>query len=250
MAAEADPLYRDPRLADFYDLENSWGADQAFCLALAGTARSVLDLGCGTGRLAAEIARRPGVAVTGVDPAGAMLAIAAARPSGARVRWTEADARGLRLGDRFDLIVLTGHAFQVFLTAADRQAVVEATAAHLAPGGQFVFDSRNPAAREWEEWQPGASERALRHPQLGPVTAWNDAAQDPETGIVTYGTHYRLERSGEVLSARSAIAFPDRDEIAGALAAAGLRAERWLGDWAGAPWHAGAPEIIPVGRLA
>jgi SAM-dependent methyltransferase len=46
-----DRLYRDPQLVDFYDLENGWGKDDDYCRDLAATATSVLDLGCGTGRL-------------------------------------------------------------------------------------------------------------------------------------------------------------------------------------------------------
>ena len=49
-----------------------------------------------------------------------MAKAAAARPGGARVQWITGDARTIRLGRRFDLVVLTGHAFQVFLTDYDR----------------------------------------------------------------------------------------------------------------------------------
>ncbi len=70
-----DRLYQDAELAQFYDLENDWAADQDYCRELACEARSVLDLGCGTGRLAAELAG--GREVVGVDPAEPMLDIAA-----------------------------------------------------------------------------------------------------------------------------------------------------------------------------
>ena len=54
-----DTLYQDPDLAQFYDLANAWGPDQDFCKDLARNADSVLDLGCGTGRLAADLAADP-----------------------------------------------------------------------------------------------------------------------------------------------------------------------------------------------
>ena len=47
----------DPDLAALYDLDNGWGADLDYCLALGREAGSVLDLGCGTGRLIAALAR-------------------------------------------------------------------------------------------------------------------------------------------------------------------------------------------------
>jgi ubiquinone/menaquinone biosynthesis C-methylase UbiE len=52
-AMDPNRLFSDPALADFYDIESSFAAEDEPCRALAATASSVLDLGCGTGRLAA-----------------------------------------------------------------------------------------------------------------------------------------------------------------------------------------------------
>jgi SAM-dependent methyltransferase len=142
---EPDLLYHDPDLVQFYDLENEGGADFSFCLDMARDARSVLDLGCGTGQLVAALS--DGRHATGVDPAGPMLDVARRRPSGPEAEWIEADARSLRLDRRYDLVLLTGHAFQVFLTRDDQLAVLQTIAHHLAPEGRFLFDTRNPASR-------------------------------------------------------------------------------------------------------
>lgn len=249
MPGAGDALYDDPALVTFYDIENGWAPDTRACLDLAGDARSVLDLGCGTGLLAAALAEA-GRAVTGADPARAMLDIARARPGGARVAWVAGDARELRLGRRFDLVVMTGHAFQVFLTAADMLAVCQTIAAHLAPAGRFVLDTRNPAAGEWRDWVPERSRRRLRHPGLGEVEAWNDVEEGPGPGVITYLTVYRVLATGRERHARSRIRFTTRDELAACLAQAGLAVDAWWGDWDGAPWRPEAPEIIPLGRLA
>jgi SAM-dependent methyltransferase len=240
-------LYHDPDLAQFYDLENDWAADLEYCRALARADASVLDLGCGTGRFAAALGSA-GHRVVGVDPAEPMLDIARRRPGGETVRWLLGDARTLRLDQRFDLIVLTGHAFQVFLTAEDRCSVLRMIARHLAPQGRFVFDSRNPAIEAWKNWTPSLSKRAIRHSVYGDVQAWNDVTRDETTGTVTYGTHYRLG-DGRIFASRSQVAFPVREEIAAAISEAGLVVERWLGDWIGAPWSPASKEIIPIGRL-
>ncbi|HMA15423.1 MAG TPA: class I SAM-dependent methyltransferase, partial [Kiloniellaceae bacterium] len=121
-----DPLYDDPDLVTFYDLENAWGADFDLCAKLAQQAKSVLDLGCGTGQLAAALGE--GREVVGVDTAGAMLEVARRRPGGERVTWIEGDARTLDLGRRFDLVLLTGHAFQVFLRPDDQLAALRSIA--------------------------------------------------------------------------------------------------------------------------
>jgi ubiquinone/menaquinone biosynthesis C-methylase UbiE len=244
----ADRLYSDPDLVRFYDLDNAWGRDNEFCARLSTEARSLLDLGCGTGRLAAALAEQ-GRAVVGVDPAAAMLEVARRRPGGDRVTWIEADARDLHLDRRFDLIVMTGHAFQVFLTPEDQAAALNTVALHLTPRGRFIFDSRNPTAAAWKQWVPGASNWEVTHPDLGRVEAWNDATHDPESGIVTYETHYRIVESGRHLMARSQIRFTPKEELEALITEAGLHVTRWLGDWQGSPWTAESKEIIPLGGL-
>ena len=247
-----DRLYRDPEFADFYDIENgdeveSGRRDFAFCRTLAKGATSVLDLGCGTGELAASLA--DGRRVVGADPAGAMLDVARNRPGGGKVIWVEEDARGLSLGRTFDLIVLTGHAFQVFLTDHAVFDVLKTIAAHLAPGGRFIFDSRNPLREEWREWTPAESERRIAHPIFGTVRAWNDVSFDRATEIATYRTFYEIPSAGKTLSASSDIRFMSKSRLEQLIVEAGLRVDRWMGDWAGEPYAEASKEIIPIGRM-
>jgi SAM-dependent methyltransferase len=241
-----DALYEDPELAALYDWDNPWPEDFDWFLTLVEGAGSVLDLGCGTGIFSAGLAAR-GAKVVGVDPAAAMLAIARARPE--PVAWVEAPAQGLDLGRRFDAVVMTGHAFQCLLTAPDRAAVLATIARHLAPDGRFFFDSRNPGAREWEVWTPEVTRTRQVHAVHGMVERWNDAEWDAEAGIVTYRTHYAWT-GGRHLQARSRIGFPGLQDLTEAIAAAGLRVDRWYGDAAGGPLRAGCPDFIPVGGLA
>lgn len=246
-AEQRDPLFTDPRFAQLYD--SNFGSDRAdfdFCTRLAADAATILDLGCGTGTLMAAMSE--GRDVAGVDPAGAMLEIARQRPGGERVEWVEADARTVRLGRRFDLVLLTGHAFQVFLTRRDQAAVLETIAYHLSPGGRFIFDTRNPLLQAWKRWTPDRRQQ-IEHPELGAVEVWNDVSEDPATGIVTYETHYRILRTGRTLSAVSRIAFPAKEVVAELLDAAGLAVDQWYGDWQGNPLAPDRPEIIPVARL-
>jgi ubiquinone/menaquinone biosynthesis C-methylase UbiE len=241
-----DQLYRNPQLADFYDLENSWGKDDDYCHDLAASASSVLDLGCGTGRLAIALVSDKRN-VVGVDLAGAMLSIARAKTD--RVNWIEADAREMRLGRRFDLVLLTGHAFQVFLNEADQRAVLDTIAKHLAPNGRFIFDSRNPVVKEWLEWGPQESRRKLLHPHHGEIEAWNTVYQDPVTENVTYHSHYRVSSTGRLFSAESHIRFTPKAQLATMIANCGLAVDQWLGDWTGNSFTETSREIIPLGRL-
>ncbi len=244
----AEPIFHKHLFAQLYDAQSPWSDDREHCLNLAKGRASVLDLGCGTGILGSAIARTQQCHVTGVDPAQAMLDQAVHHEGHERVTWVCADAREVRLGRTFDLIVMTGHAFQCFLTAEDRHALFRTIAAHLSPIGEFIFDSRNPLVEEWLQWTPEKSRGKFQHPALGEVEAWDDCVYDPATQIVTYEWFYRLA-SGEVAHAPAArIAFPSRTTIESELRAAGLHVTHWLGNWDGQDISDSSPEIIPVGK--
>jgi SAM-dependent methyltransferase len=103
-------------------------------LVQAYAPRTVLDAGCGTGRVAVELARR-GVDVVAVDRDPDM--IDAARAKAPDLRWVTADLAELDLPDRVDVVVLAGNV--VPYIAADRRAdAVTACARHLALGGVLV----------------------------------------------------------------------------------------------------------------
>ncbi|MEO1224122.1 MAG: class I SAM-dependent methyltransferase [Pseudomonadota bacterium] len=241
-------LYDDPELAQFYDARGAARPDFDYCRTLARDAASVLDLGCGTGELAASLAA--GRAVTGIDPAGAMIDIAHERAGGDKVTWVEADARTVRLGKRFDLVMLTGHSFQVFLTSDDQAAVLATIAAHLAPGGRFIFDTRNPAYPARKTRSADETRRQFRHPRLGTVEAWNESTYDDETGVLSYENAYRVLDTGDVFSATAQIRYTPLPDLADMVTDAGLAVEDWLGDWTGRQFQPTSPEIIPLGRLA
>lgn len=96
---------------------------------------SVLDAGCGTGRVAMELAAR-GIDVVGVDLDDDLLAHARRRAPD--LDWRVADLATLDLGRRFDVIVQAGNVLN-YCRPEDRAAMVTAAAAHLAPGGRLVI---------------------------------------------------------------------------------------------------------------
>jgi len=241
-----DKIFDDPRLAALYDASNPWGAGDAFYLARAGdTPVRVLDVGCGTGALACAMAAR-GHAVTGVDPARGMLEIARSRPGGEAVRWIESDAAGLSVEGRFDLIVMTGHVFQVFLTDADIHATLTALRSRLAPGGRLGFETRNPTAEAWRDWTAEATRRTLQVDGVGAVETCVDVT-DVALPLVTFDTRVRFP-DGAVSVSPSTLRFVARDELAGHLSDAGFTDVEWYGDWDGSPIKPDSPEIIVVAR--
>ncbi len=95
---------------------------------------SVLDAGCGTGRVGRELARR-GADVAGVDIDPEMLATA--RRKAPNVDWRGADLADVDLGRSFDAIVMAGNVM-IFLAPGTEAAVVANLARHLRPGGVLI----------------------------------------------------------------------------------------------------------------
>jgi len=91
---------------------------------------SVLDAGCGTGRVAIELARR-GVDVVGVDVDRSMLETARANAPG--IEWHEHDLTTLDLGRTFDIVLLAGNV-PLFTAPGTQRALVAGCARHVAPG--------------------------------------------------------------------------------------------------------------------
>lgn len=242
-----DAVFADPRLASVYDACNPPTPDGAFYLELAGAEPvALLDLGCGTGRLAVSWAAR-GHAVTGVDPAESMLEVARSREGGGLVRWVRGDARDVDLGDRFELIVMYGHVFQVFLDDRDVEAVLANARRHLAPGGCLAFETREPRAREWEGWTVEATWERVDAPAVGPVEVEYQVT-DVAPPLVTFETRHVFVETGERFVSPSTLRFWSRNEVAGHLAAAGFDGVRWLGDWDGSGHTDSSPEIIVIAR--
>ena len=162
--------FADPRT---YDIEDNNDTGIAFYSALAQeTGGPVLEIACGTGRVSIPIARL-GFAVTGVDIVPGMLEQARSKSAGLPTRWVEGDARTFDLGAHFQLIFLTGNAFQAFLTRADQEALLARVRAHLHDEGLFAFETRNP---RWDADTTGAT-----------ADLWaNLETRDTETDWLTY----------------------------------------------------------------
>ena len=122
-----DAHYTEPRLAALYDPLDKDRSDLEVYAAMAAEfgARSVLDIGCGTGTLACLLASR-GLSVTGLDPALASLDIARAKPFGDRVRWVHGPADALP-PMQADLATMTGNVAQVFITDDDNDLLYKVT---------------------------------------------------------------------------------------------------------------------------
>jgi ubiquinone/menaquinone biosynthesis C-methylase UbiE len=235
--------YHDPRIAAVYELANPRAEDTDFYVSLAGLDPcNILDLGCGTGSLCCALAER-GHQVTGVDPAAAMLALARTKALAERVEWVESSAQNFRSQRRFDLIVMTGHAFQVLLTDADALSVFATMRHHLKESGRIEFETRNPSL----DW---AGEWAARPPRRLPggqiIETLNVTGKDGE--FISFETSYQSSR--ETLITSSTLRFPSREHIESLITRSGLLVREVLGDWNAHPFAAYSREIIFIAERA
>ena len=143
-------IYYKEREAAVYDLEYAWKTDDVdYWTRLAqectGGDGTVLELGCGTGRVLIPVAES-GVQIVGVDESPWMIAKAKEKYDRlsetvqARIGLLEGDMRTLRLEQKFKLIYIPFNTFLICKTAEDQLAVFDTMRRHLAPGGVFALD--------------------------------------------------------------------------------------------------------------
>jgi SAM-dependent methyltransferase len=240
-----DRLFADPRLAELYDVLCRGRPDFSFYLPLVMAAGCVLDVGCGTGELL-RLARQAGHRgrLCGLDPADAMLEQARSRSD---IEWVLGDLASVAWDREFDLVVMTGHAFQVLVHDDEIRASLTAIRSALTADGRFVFETRNPRARAWENWttetpvaiaRPGHAvvrySRQVEMPVIGDVVRFTQTFSSP-------GWDGPKESS-------STLRFLGEEELSSFLSGAGLEIEEQLGDWDRQPLTEASPEIITVTR--
>ncbi|MEV5611986.1 methyltransferase domain-containing protein [Streptomyces sp. NPDC052225] len=236
-----DHAFADTRLARLYDAMNPWAPCDDFYLGLVRGAGSVLDVGCGTGALLirAREEGHPGRLV-GLDPAAGMLAVARERAASG-VEWVAGTLASARVTGPFDLVLMNGHAFQVWVDDDEIRRSLAAVRELLGAGGRFAFETRNPAVRAWESW--GASE-------VAGVRVAHEVVGDFDGRTVTFTTTFEAPGWAAPELSRSTLRFLAPGELDGFLGEAGLVVESRFGDFAGAPFDAAtSPEIVSVCRV-
>jgi 2-polyprenyl-3-methyl-5-hydroxy-6-metoxy-1,4-benzoquinol methylase len=235
-----DP-YRDPELVELYDLDNPGGEDHAYYRSLADEldARSIIDLGCGTGLLTRSLAK-PGRTVIGVDPSRTMLDYARRQPGADSVTWIHGDASALAPTGTADLATCTGNAI-MHVSPDALPATLTSLAKALRPGGTLSFESRNPAYREWEHWTPEAtySERVT---PAGQLREWLEVTS-VDTGRVVFDAH-NVFQTGEDRIYTSTLFLRTGEEFQRALDSAGFTDIAVCGNWRGAPVEDSSPILV------
>ena len=258
-------------MSDFYDplvydaRAQGVPGDVEFFLGLAMEAHAsghpVLELACGTGRIAIPIARE-GIPVVGLDQSPAMLARAREKGGGLEhLRWEEADMRAFELPERFGLVFIAYRSFQHLLTVEDQLSCLRCAGRHLAPGGRLSLNIFNPDIVIMGQWlgaRRGGLQRRrddYRHPRTGRTTkAWETRVYRPaEQEVESTFLDEEVDDDGVVASRvyrGLKLRYTFRFEMEHLLARVGFEVEALYGDFSGGEFGDSSPEMIWVARRA
>lgn len=243
--------------APFYDWENARTVarrDIAFWRRLAMAQDGpVLELGCGTGRVALPLARA-GVPLVGIDRSSEMLARGHQRLRRARlrdrVRLVRGDIRHLPFRRRpgFSLVMAPYGILQSLTREADLKATLASVARVLGRGGLFGMDLV-PDLPRWSEYErkPSLSGRSGRHGHLRLVES---VRQDRARGLTIFDQEYTERQGRQQRVHRFSLTFRTLSvpQMRRRLEAAGFAIQAVLGDYEGGPWDPRADTWVILAR--
>lgn len=249
-------------MARYYDAENAGLVEDfpAYEALVERFSQPVLDVGCGTGRIAFHLVRR-GVQVVGVDHSTSMLVRARERAirqqfSAEQIEFVEADAAALALGRRFRLALMAFNTFMHFTEQEQQIAVLRRVAEHLEPDGGLALDLPNPIEMFRADDVPMlVLERTFTDPQTGHLVMQQSVAHlDRAAQIMEVTWVYDcLAHDGTVTRTLVPLRlrYTFAPELRLLLAQTGFGAVECYGDYDFAPYQEDSPRLFVVAaRLA
>lgn len=215
-----------------YDQVNGWGKDDEFFLALLkkSNVKTIADLGCGTGRLTTHFAAA-NYEVTAIDPNEEAIEAAKGKESSGKIKWIVGDSTDLPT-NAFDAVIMTANVAQVFLTEESWRTVLADAYRSLKLGGHFIFDTRNPLAKVWEQWEKDTTPDLAKNLVNGePLEIWTtyDGMAD---GIFTFYETVKNAHTGEVVvHEKMELKFRTQEAIQDSLKQANFSQIHVYGDW-------------------
>jgi SAM-dependent methyltransferase len=243
--------------AAYYDWENAQTVgrrDIAFWQRMASAVKGpVLELGCGTGRVALPVARE-GATVVGIDRSAPMLARARKRVRRAKlqsqVQLVRGDIRHLPFPDKsFPLVMAPYGILQSLLVERDLTKTLEAVSRVLTKKGTFGLElvADLPA---WDEYSKRISMRGKRGPNGKPITLRESVIQDRKRQITRFEQEFVEGRGKSAVRQKFGLAFRTLTvpQMVRRLEKAGLEVSALLGDYQGGPWDLRAEVWIILAR--
>ncbi|WP_433434987.1 class I SAM-dependent methyltransferase [Nonomuraea sp. CA-141351] len=241
-------MFTDADAAALYDLLNPWDPircpSDAFYDEFVMAAEAVLDVGCGTGSMLHQ-ARELGHhgRLTGLDPDLAALDRARRRSD---IEWIAGVAADMTWDREFDLAIMASNAFQCFIGDEELSKSLAAIRRALRDGGRFVFETRNPQARAWEEWNPSNATEVVDG--NGRRLRVSHQVESVVADVVTF-TETTSDHDGAVLRVdRASLRFLDVPKLGAFLGEAGFEIEAQYGDWHHEPVSDASRSIVTIAR--
>ena len=242
------------RIAALYDLDVPHGPSPAtdwFRAIARRTGGPILELGCGTGRVAIPLAQ-DGHEVVGLDRSEAMLARAErhARREGVNLRLVEGDMRSFSFSEAFALITIPFNTF-LMLTPEERWACLARVREHLAETGLLAVDCFQPDPELIVGKDGAVREEWTRHdPESGrDVTKFSSSRANVDQVDVRWWFE-QLDDEGHVTrwQRTTTLHYMYRRETEFLFAAAGFDLEALHGDYDGSPAGPSSPKLLVVAR--
>lgn len=207
-----DEIFFNERLAAIYDSFDGNRDDLIAYLNIAKElgVKNILDIGCGTGEFAMLLGHNK-FCVTGVDPALASIEIAQFKNDYNYVKFYNSEVSDVEQSG-FDAAFMTGNVAQVFLSDEEWNDTLKAVSRRLDNKGYFIFETRNPEMRDWENWTKENTYQKINIPNIGVVEGWcvvNDASEP----YIHFTWHYKFENDGQLLTSNSTLRFRSKDDI-------------------------------------
>lgn len=222
----------------------------------------ILDVGCGSGRVAVALAK-DGFEVVGIDLSVSMLRLAEERRASlppemaSRLTFLQGDLATLDLGRRFALIVAPSRVFQFMLSTEAQRSALASLRAHLEPGGRLVLDLFDPLLDfvvPNAPFKPRGGE--VVHPRTGNRVTWAVTARNPEPWdqrVTEDWTYRELDPAGNVVreeTERLTLRWTTRSEMRLLFELAGLEVLAEYGDFLGGPPAYGREQVWVLGLPA
>jgi SAM-dependent methyltransferase len=234
-------------VAAMYDAYVVSEADVPFFTALVrGTVEPALELTSGTGRLSIPLIEA-GARLTCVDRSPGMLDVLRAKLAarGLRAEILCADICELRLPGRFGLAILPFQAFMEIVGEPRQRAALASVFACLRPGGQFVCTMHNPTIRRLQV--DGTLRVVGRFPYQGGTLLVSGFEQGGRPVVSRLQLFEHFGPDGLLISKRllpMEFELIERESFESMAVAAGLRVERLLGNYDGAPFDPGSSPVM------
>ena len=242
--ADQDPYYAEAFAAHYDDWFPSYVTDSTVerlaALAHAAGPGPILELGCGTGRVALPLALR-GLDVHGVEGSREMTERLRAKPGGHDITVTAGDFSDVPApGGPFSLVYVVNGTFFELPTQRAQARCFANTAARLRPGGLFVLDAHVPEALA----APTAAVATLPIP--GGVTV---RLRQIDRANQRYTSHYLVVDGEDVHHVPVSFRYASTGELDLMAATAGLRLRERLGTWAGGAYTSASNYHVSVYEL-